>query len=276
MVSIHEVPAAFGQVRKDHVAVPAASLPAGALERGTALPAEGPFVDERYWIPAGEAPSAGPEVLAPWTPIEFVLRHLEAVIRSHLAELVGHQEVRNLLDQHKLYTEDSADEVIRTEHCESMDPLTRLVRALAAERVPVGDFPTVYGIFRSAMDAGRPHHEIVDQVRRAPTIRPRLWGNDGARALLPLDPRLAERVAVAVDARGRVSDERAADEIVRAVGEALAGHRGAALIAPDAGTRRGLWRIVAPHHPDVPILARAELSPGLGARLGPAVELAPS
>ena len=115
-----------------------------------------------FWINKPDwdrALAAGLELLV---PLEVPLHDLEDLIAANLVELVGHQEVQNLLESEKLYGPDG-DDIVAKEAGVHMDPLTNVVRALVSERVPITDFPRLWhlqktlGRARSALAHHRGH-----------------------------------------------------------------------------------------------------------------------
>lgn len=274
LMSIHEVPVATGSIRKaERLAIASRS----ELDRvGVRVVEETQTFDGQpaCWIDAKEAHEAERTGLTVWAPMEVPLRHLESVALANLVEFVGHQEVQNLLETNELVGPEG-DDIVAKEAREHMSPLTNVVRALVSERVPLTDFPHIYGLFAERKDSCRPW-QIVEAIRTDPKVSPTLWGNDPSYAHVPLGPGLMAAIDGGVrepDGQVLALEPVATQEILTAVRSAIGDLERAAVVVPAQARRSVVRSLLALEHPNVPVLSMAELRPGLGAELRAPAEL---
>lgn len=139
---------------------------------------------EGCWIKAEDRPGAKASNLELWTCMEFVIRHLAAVVERNLTEFLGHQEVAQILEKESR----KALEEMRTA-TEKLSALTAVCRALVEERVPIKAFGVIFEVFNRLYSKGTNLQDIVENIRPLPQFSPALRGNDEQHSLLPLGPR---------------------------------------------------------------------------------------
>jgi tetratricopeptide (TPR) repeat protein len=209
---------------------------------------------------------------------EVPMRDLEEFVTANLVEFVGHQEVEGLLESHGLMGPGSGDIVTLGSH-DHMDPLTNVVRTLLRERVPMNDFPRIHAIFLRHWDQRHPPRLICEAIRRDPKIRPALWGNDASFAHLKLGESFMtaiERGIRGVDETVLALEPEIIQELLASVREAVQGHRKPALIVPRQNRRSVIRGLLEIEFPQIPILAMAELEPGLGNRIRDTIDPDPA
>lgn len=187
-------------------------------------------------------------------------RRLGAMLPAYFGDLVGHQDVRALL----------AEERIAFETHSHMAPLTRLVRALVAQRVPVGDFARIHHLFQDALGRGDTTEAVAARIRLG--RRERLWGNERQHAL-PLPPDWIKFLdpAKVVDGMLPVASAELAG-LAKSVGDRLRDSGNSTTLVVEDHARRPLVRAALDSDPElakVPVLALAELRPELLAMLPP-------
>ena len=139
-----------------------------------------------WWVPADiEASLRDSGVAVEAEPLEFVIHHLEAVLRQNLARFLGVEEVENLLGQ---WDQDSILAGLLAEV--APDPprrlrLGRVMRSLGAEGVPLTASRDILTAVRNAGLSDSSQHAVVQAVRRS--VRRQLPGNapDAIRVELP-------------------------------------------------------------------------------------------
>jgi hypothetical protein len=211
-------------------------------------------VREQGALPLGDRESE--ESRAAW-----LLGRVEHLLERSLPLFVGHQETQNLLEEAKLYK--TSDEIVFTETATHMDPLTKIIRALLAERVPIVRFKRIYQTF---LDLGGPRASIsavCHAVRRLPEIRPRLWGNDPTRIFATLEDDLVNTLADSIRLMDRLpmlvirrSQRAALASSVRAIADAS---ECLTLVVSHEELRPLLRAAIAPQCPEVPVLSSREL-----------------
>lgn len=180
------------------------------------------------------------------TETEFMLVHLEHVIRHHLAAFLGLQDAETLIvelgkqDRHAAFvTERLTDPAARL-------VFARALRALVDEQVPLTDWDAIVA-GAQPLDAGV--SEVVDRMRLA--LKAALPGNEEGTTLLAI-PSEWQAIDVSPEAA-----HRQLVEIRRLLG-ACAGPT--ALIVEDARARRAWRRFIEHEFPDVAVLSREEVA----------------
>ena len=205
------------------------------------------------------------------TTLNEVLSKLEQSIFISLSEFLDMQEVVNLLQKYckKEYEKDSFSFGL----IPHIQPLTNIVRALAAERVPLDQFSKIYQIYRQYYDHYKgqslPIGEIIKEIRKMREIKIELWGNDKAyKSNKPY-----EKIIIEEESEKKIKsyfkkicgynclviNEEEKKEILDNIEEALDKIETKALVVKDEDFRPLLRRMIADRLPEVPVLAEAEL-----------------
>jgi tetratricopeptide (TPR) repeat protein len=194
-----------------------------------------------------------------------VFLDLERVVAANLVEFLGHQETQNYLERNKLVAQ-TVEDISEKEHCSHMDPLAAVLRALVTERVPLTEPKATYEVFRSGWKEGLSTATIVERIRLIPSVRARLWGNDGKRAYVlfssSAEGLLASAMRTTAQSDYLVMKEGDRRRILAAIGTAIAGLERPALIARRQEQRALVRQLVAAMYPDVPVLSISELRSG--------------
>lgn len=209
--------------------------------------------------------------------MEYPVRDFEDLIAANLVEIMGHQEVQNLLESSELVGPDS-DDIVAKENYAHMDPLTNVVRALVTERVPINDFPQVYAIFKKLWKENVPTWRITEAIRIAPGIRPQLWGNNTSFSHFKLGKRLMATIDAGIwdtDETVLALEPEVTQQLLTAVRNVVDQAERPALIVPRKSRRSVIRRLLELEFPQIPILATAELEPGIGIKIEGIVELEP-
>lgn len=275
VMMIHEIPLRTGQLVADH------RLFVGPREELDALKIEGTEHDRRFqdetafWIHERDWERMLSNGLALYEPLEVPLLDLEDLIAQNLVEIVGHQEVQNLLDTNGLMGT-SASDIAAKETFKHMDPLTSVIRALLAERVSITNFPHIYERFRDYWNEGLAPWRITELLRLDPDIRPTLWGNSNRYSHFILGDRLMNVIEQGVqddDAEILALEPESIQDILSALRDAVTGHDSAAVVVPRRRVRAQVRSLFELEFPQLPVLAMAELEPGLGALASGVVDL---
>ncbi len=225
---------------------------------------------EAWWVPAllvaprwlrarlpRQRRGAAPEI---WTAVTYIFRHLEAVLIRDLRAICGRQEVYSALLRQKLVDTTSDRGLAMAETALTITPLTRLIQALLAERTPIVDLPAIHRRFLELEATRADAMRMLAEIRQLPELRPRLWGNEGARRSLLLGPRLTQALRSPERGDGSALEGCVCEVVQRAE---AAGEGPALLIVPVAAQRARVRAMLAAALPELPVLAAAEAASGL-------------
>lgn len=267
LILIDEIPQVSASLRPEASVILADAAQLQQLGLPGDAPVEADWLGAAFWLDTGldRARQAGLEV---WSSKEYMIRHLEQVLSRQLVAFEGHQEVQNHLQQAGLIANDRTEELVERESCQHMDPLSRVVRELVAERVPIGDFERLYHLFLEAGQGSTA--EVVGRMRRHPSLRDQLWGNDSSYQFLLLESSFTEALrAVPASANGEVQaigvDQLS--ECLRLVRQALEHGQPQAVVVARQEHRALVRGILNFEFPETPVLSLAELKPGLGSQI---------
>ena len=212
---------------------------------------EGYWLGEQHW---GAAIAAG---LKLWDPREYIVRHLESVLRRNSTEFVGFDEVNNLLNKDL----PGVSETLRNDP-DKMTSLLTVCRALANEEVPLRPITEVWREFDRGYSKGETLEAIVEAIRRVPAIRQRLLGAD--RTAISLGVSFQNEIANSIQVTGShtllaMEPERCQDALT-SVRVGIGGDDRVALVVDDADIRPHVRRLIELEWPHVPVLARDEVS----------------
>jgi flagellar biosynthesis protein FlhA len=245
-----------------------------ALDTGGALgPIEGvETIDPSFGMPArwisptrrDEAEAMGYVVVEAST---MIATHLMETLKANAADLLGRQDVQEMLETIKKSNPALVDEMIPAKM--SLGTLHRVLQRLLRERVPIRDLVTILEALGDAVDTVKDPEQLTEHVRRAlgNVIAKLYTGDDGMLRGITLGPKLeaslmglfAPRAAVAGSANLLTPDSLA--QLLRALQtlstESVDG-RPVPLIVPP-GLRIGVRRLVEPVLPALPVISLGEL-----------------
>ena len=218
------------------------------------------------WIAAdrrAEAEANGYVVVEPTT---VVATHLMEVLKANAAELLGRQDVQEMVDALKETYPALVDEVIPAKV--SLGVLHRVLQRLLRERVPIRDLVTILESLADVADQTKDPEALTEHVRRAlgKAIAEQYVDETGSIHGLTIGPRLEAALMELFNPRqskggGFVNPEvltavlRRLDELVREHG---GDGRPVPVISPP-GLRVGVRRLIEPVMPHVPVISLAEL-----------------
>lgn len=198
-------------------------------------------------------------------PLAYVVRHLEAVLRRSLPDFVGLDELESLLDPVLRSDRGAAAVAAAAPDLQGRVRLSRVLRALLREQVPITPIETILHAVRHTpeRESGQRLDETVRSVRLH--LRARLPGNaaGATRITLPADLEAAVgRLLPRGDGQAVVvTDPRAVHDVLRRI-EELVGPAGpqAVLVTGDPVLRPYLRRLTEPRLPTLMVLSREEAS----------------
>jgi tetratricopeptide (TPR) repeat protein len=239
------------------------------------------------WVQAEDSTFGANHGLERWTEAEFMIYHIEAVLRQHLEQFVGIQEVETILDtwsQGKRYDVIEADPARGTsaeqqELAASRKALlqavlpdqdarfhfTRILRSLVAERVPITKMESMLTALEGITLNPTTIQRAVQAVRLA--LKPLLPGNALHDRQIELPSPLEETLAAGmVSVDGQIHFNVQPTELSRvlaAIAESVpAGTHNVVLVSHSAELRPLVRRVVERKFPHLMVLSHNErLSP---------------
>ena len=207
------------------------------------------------WCPESSWEELTSHGVTPLTETQFMLRHVEDVLRQHLDMFLGVQEAEELIVR---FTRDAqVPEIIRSSLANARERLlfARVLRALARERVPLTAWTAIAAGVQAAGWSTVP--DLVREIRLR--LETQLPGNETGTTLVRV-PR--EWLTVESGSTGRVPSRagisaEAAHRMLIEVREWLLPHTApVALVTADAAFRPMVRRLIEFEFPTVPVLQK--------------------
>ncbi len=169
---------------------------------------------ECAWIGQEDWKTAKDAGLHVWTPAKYIVLHLAAVIRKNSAEIVGIQEIADLL---KYKAAEQYSRIVSAQG--GLPRFTSVIQALLAEEVPIKELPHICNSYLESPNL--PTYEIPEEIRSLEAVRNVIPGNtsdtpiyrlgehfvslmvegvrrDGEAAVLALEPEPTQDVLTAI------------------------------------------------------------------------------
>jgi flagellar biosynthesis protein FlhA len=225
---------------------------------------------EAVWVPEsarGEAEALGYTVV---DPESVIVTHLTETIRSHAAELLTRQDVRNLLDRLKETNAAVVEEVVP--EALSLGEIQRVLQALLGEGVPIRDLGTIVEAIGDKARTTRDTSLLSEYARQAlgrAITAPHLDEQLRLQAIT-LDPAIEQEVSTSItqttDGEFLAMEPPRAQAIVNALRAQVehASARGARpVLLCSARIRRHLRRLIAQAQPHLAVCSYNEIAPGV-------------
>lgn len=247
-----------------------------ALDTGGVLrPIEGiETVDPSFGMPArwiaatkrGEAESLGYVVVEPST---VVATHLMEVLKGNAADLLGRQDVQEMLDALRKTHPALVDDMVPNRV--SLGLLHRVLQRLLKERIPIRDLVTILEALGDAAEGTKDPEVLTEHVRRAlSNVIARLYmDSSGSIRGITVGPRLEAALMGLFSPRAGQSNQTLLNPdslaaLLRDLSQLAATHstdgRPVPLITPP-GLRVGIRRLIEPVLPALPVVSIGELPP---------------
>ncbi|MFQ5538170.1 MAG: flagellar biosynthesis protein FlhA [Gemmatimonadota bacterium] len=218
-----------------------------------------------------DAETAGYMVVEPST---VVATHLLEVLKAHAAELLGRQDVQQMLDTLKETYPALVEEVVPDRV--GLGTLHRVLQRLLKERVPIRDLVTILETLADASEQTKDPEALTEHVRRAlaNVIGESFTGPDGAIQGITLGPALEEALMGLFNPRAnRAPGEMLDPETLTALlgrlddlARAYSREGQAVPVITPPGLRVGVRRLIEPVLPNIPVVSLAELPPQVNLR----------
>lgn len=211
-----------------------------------------------------QAEASGYMVVSPET---VIATHLLEVIRQNAADLLGRQEVQNILDAlektHPALVKDVTGKV-------SLGVIHRVLQRLLREAVPIRDCVTILETISDAAEQTKDVKVLTEHVRRAlSNVIGSLYDNgEGAVYGIKIGPRLEDALIQHFGAkngggiRSPLLDPQNLDQVLRSIESIVVEHRKDGRIPPvitSPPLRIGVRELVDPILPHLPVVSTAEL-----------------
>src|SRR5579859_6420031 len=219
---------------------------------------EGLWLQKSGWE---QAKTAG---LPLWSPYDYITFHLETLIQSNLARLIGVQEtqitVQEWVDQSKVAREEFVKLALPDDL--AVARLARVLRGLVEEQVPIKDLDTILQLFAQKNARASNILEIIEAIRRA--LSPVLPGNNTEQQVMGFSAEFEEAVARWIWNRDNklflAVPQEENQALLQCIRECLAGRdtRNLTLLVRKPGLRPYIRKLVAQMYPKLHVLAKRE------------------
>ena len=245
-----------------------------ALNTGTVLsPIEGiDAVDPSFGMPArwiatnrrADAEAYGYVVVEPST---VVATHLMEVLKSNAAELLGRQDVQEMVETLKKTHPALVDDIVPSKI--SLGTLHRVLQRLLRERIPIRDLVTILEALGDSADTTKDPEALTEHVRRSlSNVIARLYSEpDSSVRGITMGPRLEQALTGLFSPRtaqpgGSLLNPDTLARMLRDLNEMSQAHsqegRPIPLVTPPS-LRVGVRRLIEPVLPSLPVISLAEL-----------------
>ncbi len=219
------------------------------------------------WIPKGKRVEAETNGYVVVEPTAVVATHLMETLKGNAAELLGRQDVQEMVDTLREAYPALVEEVIPTKV--SLGVLHRVLQRLLKERVPIRDLVTILETLADVSEQTQDPEALTEHVRRsmANVIVDLHQDAGGSVNGITIGPRLEAALMGLFSPRGNATDggmlnpDRLTgllgqlDQLARVYGE---DGRPVPLITRP-GLRVGIRRLIEPVLPTIPVVSLAEL-----------------
>jgi tetratricopeptide (TPR) repeat protein len=214
-----------------------------------------------YWVRAGSWDKVTAQGVELWAePWAYIVAHLELVLRSNLAEYLGTEEVKGLLDTWSNNAKDKTFSQAILSDQETQLRFGRVLRALLKESVPITRAEDILETFQSVAT-----QELAEQVRaQRLALKSQLPGNAGGAQHVEMTRELEEKIALSVlrqDSKILFATPATEIEEILTALRALVGqpNNSKVLVTRRPELRSFIWRLAQVDSRPLPVLASEEL-----------------
>ena len=216
-----------------------------------------------WWIATEQrerATAAGYTVVDPTTALST---HLSEAIRAYLPDLLGRQQVKELVDKVGQASPKLVEELVPK--LVSIGEIQRVMRQLLRERVPVRDLTTILEAMADAAAVTKDPDQMVEAVRASlgRAICRVYQGESGELAAISFAPSLEERLLQSIVRTDHGSvlalDPAEAQSLAGRIGRALEAAVAQPVLLCTPALRPHLWRLFSRVLPQVGVLSHNEV-----------------
>lgn len=228
--------------------------------------------DKGYWIEHKDWEKIKGNGIKSWDAIEYLVRHLEAVIKKNLSEFFGHQEVMNMLEEKmpKVYEEIK-------KKTDELSLLTSILRGLLSEEIPITEFEKIVDKFHHLKRDGQNLLNIIETIRSMEEIRPNLPGNNERYSFYKLDEHFESEIERSIYPEKNHSilamEPEKCQDVLTTVRNEIGSQLNIALLIENAKIRPFVRKLIGLEFPNIQVLSRDELLPELNSKILGEIEL---
>lgn len=146
---------------------------------------------ECSWVGEGDWQKAKDAGLQIWTPAEYIVLHLSAVVRKNSAELVGVQAIVEML---KSRANEQYSKILSTKG--GLPRFTSVIQALLTEEVPIKELPSICDYYLDSQRLAT--CDIPEEIRWHDPIRRSILGNTPDTPLYPLGEKFVALISAGI------------------------------------------------------------------------------
>lgn len=267
VLSLNETPIEMGTVfAKEKFCSDAARCRELGIEGRSALdPATG---SEGFWLPETAWAKAEENGQSLVDPYQYMILHLGVVLRRHLANFLGIEEVKNMVTQWKEEAEEDRKEILEkaVPNDAALVPLAQVLQHLVEEDVSIRNLTPIVTTFAELHSTSPDLIDVIEGVRAA--VRSDLPVNRGSRKLIGLSPDFEASVERSIqelnNKRFLAMSGLEAQKLVNALKTRIADGAGESLglIVNNSNLRPFVWRLVKMEWPLLAVGSVKELAEG--------------
>jgi len=222
------------------------------------------------WIPVAQKEQAE---LAEYTVVEpsaVIATHLTEVIKNNAADLLGRQDVKQLLDNLKEKYPAVVEELVP--NIMSIGGVQKILQNLLRERISIRDLVTILEALADYAQVVKNLEQLTELVRQslARSISRQFADSENRMHVITMDPKLEEEIQASIETReiGEVLTmnprriQKIIDSLTREVEKALAQYEQAILLC-SASIRHHVRRFTSHVLPHLAVLSYNEIVPGI-------------
>jgi type III secretory pathway component EscV/Tfp pilus assembly protein PilF len=255
-ILLHEVPLVSATIPADRRLFPGPPSEVASLGVGGEKAINPRTGGEAVWVAPENWETLREAKRELWGPVEYLIAHVDTVVRHNLAEFAGHAELDALVAS---AVPDAAENLKETEG--KLTALTAVCDALLSEGLPIQPFADLYAKFETTFAQGSSPHEIVEAIRASVLrthVAAQIKGLQRVSLGAPLESLIAGNIHRfdAATVLAMLPDEYS--RVLAAVRESVK-QRPSALVVDDPAIRPFVRVISEFDFPTMPIMSRREL-----------------
>lgn len=203
-------------------------------------------------------------------PTMVVATHLLEMLKVYAADLLGRQDVQEMVDTLKQSYPALVEEVVPAKV--PLGVLHRVLQRLLRERVPIRDLTTILEALADVVDQTRDPEALTEHVRQALSnvIAERHMDESGVVRAITIGPRLEASLMELFNVRqnpqraGGMIEPETLTHLLTGLDQLARNHAVAGQVPPlisPPGLRVGVRRLIEPVLPHIPVVSLAELPP---------------